>query len=88
MVWDALGRTLGGSVGALGEFWEVLYIKKSRPHSGSDWRSWRLARQFFAWKEGGRQQQFRAWHEGRLCKSPNSFPAIRVLAVFDRGAGV
>ena len=28
MVWDALGRTLGGSVGALGEFWEVLYIKK------------------------------------------------------------
>ena len=28
MVWDALGRTLGGSGGALGEFWEALYIKK------------------------------------------------------------
>ena len=28
VVWDALGRTLGGSGGALGEFWEALYKKK------------------------------------------------------------
>ena len=28
LVWDALGRILGGSGGDLGEFWEALYIKK------------------------------------------------------------
>ena len=28
VVWGALGSTLGGSGGALGEFWEALYIKK------------------------------------------------------------
>ena len=28
VVWGALGNTLGGSGGALGEFWEALYIKK------------------------------------------------------------
>ena len=28
VVWDAQGRTLAESGGALGEFWEALYIKK------------------------------------------------------------
>ena len=28
VVWDALGRILGGSGGALGEFWEALYTTK------------------------------------------------------------